>query len=55
MAVVSSIPIVVDGESYVVSVAPATPLTPASVADVEFAPTGQRLNKMLFRLQEISA
>jgi hypothetical protein len=48
-------PMVVDGESYVVSVAPATPLTPASVADVEFALIGKRLNKMLFRLQEISA
>ena len=55
MAVVSSIPVVVDGESYVVRVAPATPLTPASVADVEFAPTGKRLNTMSFRLQEISA
>ena len=55
MSVVSSIPIVVDGESYAVSVAPAMPLTPASVADVEFAATGKRLSKMPFRLQEISA
>lgn len=52
MAIVPSIPI---GESYVVSVAPATLLTPASVADVGFAPTGKQLNKTLFRLQEISA
>jgi hypothetical protein len=49
MAIVSSTPI---GESYVVSAAPAPLLTPAGV---EFAPTGKRLNKMLFHLQEISA
>jgi hypothetical protein len=53
MAVVPSIRIVGDGETYVVSAVP-VPLTPASVADVEFAPTGKRLNKMLFRPQEIS-
>jgi len=52
MAIVSSIPI---GESYVVSVAPATLLTPASVTEVGFAPTGKQLNKMLSRLQKISA
>jgi hypothetical protein len=55
MSVVSSTPIVVDGESYVASVAPPTPLTPASFADVVFAATGKRFGKMPFRLQEISA
>jgi hypothetical protein len=51
----SSIPIVVDGESYVVSVARSTPLTQARVADVELAPAGKRVNKTLFRLLEFSA